>query len=136
MTEVGGAFQDPEGDTITYDVSSSDTTVARVTLSGSRVTITPVAEGRATITVTATDDGSNLSRTQQFTVTVLPTTAVDYDIDDDGLIEISNLAQLSAVRYDLYGGGWSFGQPAEYAEAFPNGGGCPGMRGSGWLCGI
>ena len=34
MTEVGGAFQDPEGDTITYAVSSSDTTVARVTLSG------------------------------------------------------------------------------------------------------
>ena len=132
MTEVGGAFQDPEGDTITYDVSSSDTTVARVSISGTLVTITPVAEGRATITVTATDDGSNLSRTQQFTVTVLPTTAVDYDIDDDGLIEISNLAQLSAVRYDLYGGGWSFGQPAEYAEAFPNGGGflaCGGLVG-------
>ena len=28
MTEVGGAFEDPEGDTITYGVSSSDTTVA------------------------------------------------------------------------------------------------------------
>ena len=25
MTEVGGAFEDPEGDTITYAVSSSDT---------------------------------------------------------------------------------------------------------------
>ena len=132
MTEVGGAFEDPEGDTITYAVSSSDTTVARVSISGTLVTITPVAEGRATITVTATDDGSNLSRTQQFTVTVLPTTAVDYDTDDDGLIEISNLAQLNAVRYDLLGWGWSFGQPAEYAEAFPNGGGvlaCGGLVG-------
>ena len=36
MTEVGGAFEDPEGDTIAYAVSSSDTTVARVTLSGTR----------------------------------------------------------------------------------------------------
>ena len=136
MTEVGGAFQDPEGDTITYDVSSSDTTVARVTLSGSRVTITPVAEGRATITVTATDDGSNLSRTQQFTVTVLPTTAVDYDIDDDGLIEISNLAQLSAVRYDLYGGGLVVRPASGVCRGVPQWRRVPGMRGSGWLCGI
>ena len=105
MTEVGGTFQDPEGDTITYAVSSSDITVARVTLSGSRVTIIPVAEGRTTITVTATDDGSNQSRIQQFTVTVLPTTTVDYDTDDDGLIEISNLAQLDAVRHDTGGYG-------------------------------
>ena len=130
MTEVGGAFQDPEGDTITYDVSSSDATVARVTLSGSRVTIIPVAEGRTTITVTATDDGSNQSRTQQFPVTVLPTTTVDYDTDDDGLIEISNLAQLDAVRYDLVGFGSSL--DPSYAEAFPDGGSvlaCGGLVG-------
>ena len=130
MTEVGGAFQDPEGDTITYAVSSSDITVARVTLSGSRVTIIPVAEGRAIITVTATDDGSNQSRTQQFTVTVLPTTAVDFDTDDDGLIEISNLAQLDAVRYDLGGDGFSF--DTSYAEAFPDGSNalaCGGLAG-------
>ena len=130
MTEVGGAFQDPEGDTINYDVSSSDTTVARVTLSGSRVTIIPVAEGRATITVTATDDGSNQSRTQRFIVTVLPTTTVDYDNDDDGLIEIRNLAQLDAVRYDLNGDGISYSTP--YAEAFNDGGNvlaCGGLLG-------
>ena len=45
MTEVGGAFEDPEGDAITYQVSSSDTMVARVSISGTLVTITPVAEG-------------------------------------------------------------------------------------------
>ena len=123
MTEVSGAFQDPEGDTITYTVSSLDTTIAQVTLSGSRVTIIPAAEGRTAITVTATDDGSNQSRTQQFTVTVLPTTTVDYDTDDDGLIEISNLAQLDAVRYDLGGDGFSYSTP--YAEAFTNGGALP-----------
>ena len=131
MTEVGGAFQDPEGDTITYGVSSSDTAVARVTLSGTRVTIIPVAEGRTFITVTATDDGSNQSRTQQFRVTVRPTTTVDYDTDDDGLIEISNLAQLDAVRYDLSGDGVSYSTP--FAEAFTDGGGvvlaCGGLVG-------
>ena len=120
MTEVGGAFQDPEGDAIAYAVSSSDTTVAQVTLSGTRVTIIPVAEGRTTITVTATDEtGSNKSRSQQFTVFVQPTTTVDYDTDDDGLIEISNLAQLDAVRYDLTGIGW--GYDALHTQAFPDG---------------
>ena len=132
MTEVAGAFQDPEGDTITYAVSSSDTTVARVSLSGSRVTIIPVAGGRTTITVTATDEtGSNKSKTQQFRVTVLPTTTTDYDADDDGLIEIRNLAQLDAVRYDLTGDGFSYS--TAYAEAFTDGGGgslaCGGLLG-------
>ena len=31
--------------------------------------------------------------------------AVDYDADDDGLIEIEWLEQLDAVRWDLDGGG-------------------------------
>ena len=130
MTELGVAFQDPEGDTIIYAVSSSDTSVARVTLSGTRVTIIPVAEGRTTITVTATDDGSNQSTTQQFRVTVLSTTTVDYDTDDDGLIEISHLAQLDAVRHDLNGSGRN--SDAVHAEAFPDGGdvlACGGLLG-------
>ena len=127
MTEVGGAFQDPEGDTITYDVSSSDTSVARVTLSGTRVTIIPVGWGFTTITVTATDDGSNQSRTQQFTVEVLFPTAVDYDTDDDGLIEISNLAQLDAVRHDL--GGYGASKSTPYGEAFGFDVACGGLVG-------
>ena len=81
-------------------------------------------------------------------------TAIDYDTDDDGLIEIHNLAQLDAVRWDLNGDGeadpevvafeadawWQvksyFGVawPKKYAENFPNaasGMGCPdtGCRG-------
>ena len=138
MTEVGGAFEDPEGDTIAYGVSSSDTTVVQVTLSGTRVTIIPLAEGRTTITVTATDDGSNQSRSQQFTVFVQPTTTVDYDTDDDGLIEISRLHQLWTVRYDLDGNGIPnagsllFGKLI-HALAFPNGGfyslACGGLLG-------
>ena len=123
MTEVAGAFRDPEGDTITYGVSSSDSTIASVTVAGTRVTMVSVGAGQATITVTATDEtGSNKSRTQRFTVTVLPTTTTDYDADDDGLIEISNLAQLDAVRHDLDGDGVPTTTGAvSYARAFANG---------------
>ena len=80
------------------------------------VTITPGAAGRTIITVTATDvSGSNMSASQRFRVTV----GNDYDTDGDGLIGISNLAQLDAMRYDLDGNGYA-GTVAAYAAAFPS----------------
>ena len=68
----------------------------------------------------------------RLTITELPTTscptqaaqpipmggAGDYDSDDDGLIEIRNLDQLNAIRYDLDGDG-STVLPA-YSDAFPD----------------
>ena len=47
---------------------------------------------------------------------------VDYDIDNDRLIEISNLEQLDAVRYDLDGNGASDSNDtrADYLRAFPS----------------
>ena len=58
------------------------------------------------------------------------TTSVDYDSNDDGLIEISNLAQLNAVRWDLNGDGTAdvAANRTRYTAAFPNaaaGMGCP-----------
>ena len=118
--EVGEAFEDPEGDTLTYTVTSSATSVVTVSVSGSRVTFTPVAAGTATITVTATDtDGSMAGGTQTLTVTVLPSSATDYDTDDDGLIEITTLARLDVVRHDLDGDGAPTADgAAAYAAAF------------------
>lgn len=54
----------------------------------------------------------------------------DYDSDDDGLIEISALEQLNAVRWDLDGNGEADDQANQdaYAAVFPNGEvgmGCP-----------
>ena len=52
--------------------------------------------------------------------------ATDYDADDDGLISVSNLAQLNAIRWDLDGDGSA--SDAGYATAFSNpaaGMGCP-----------
>ena len=114
--DVAAAFQDPESDTLTYGASSSLTSVATLSRSGSMVTITPVAAGRTIIIVTATDAaGSNMSASQRFRVTV----GQDYDTDGDGLIGISNLAQLDAMRYDRDGNGYA-GTVAEYAAAFPS----------------
>ena len=45
----------------------------------------------------------------------------DYDLDDDGLIEVYTLAQLNAVRWDLDGDGAPFsGNVGSYAKAFRN----------------
>ena len=69
--EVSGAFRDPDGDRLTYGASSSMPSVASVLVSGSRVRVTPVSEGSALVTVTATDiSGSNTTAMQSFTVTV------------------------------------------------------------------
>ena len=58
----------------------------------------------------------------------------DYDADDDSLIDVANLQQLDAIRYDPRGRGTPTDQP-RYEAAFPNavaGMGCPldwGCRG-------
>ncbi len=69
--DVSGSFEDPDRDTLTYDASSSAPGIAQARTSGSRVTLTPVVQGTATITVTATDvAGSNTPATQRFDVRV------------------------------------------------------------------
>ena len=52
-------------------------------------------------------------------------TTIDYDVDDDGLIEVKTKDQLQAIHYDLNGdgnaesrGGWP-SAPTAYATAYP-----------------
>ena len=48
-------------------------------------------------------------------------TTVDYDDDNDGLIDVRTLAQLDAIRHDLDGNGApSSGGASAYGTAFPN----------------
>ena len=57
------------------------------------------------------------------TVSATPTTgSVDYDADNDGLIEVSSLAQLNAIRWDLNGNGAvdDSTNATAYTTAFPN----------------
>ena len=70
VVPVGGAFRNAS----TYRGSSSAPGVATVSMSGSNATITPVAAGVATITVTASGADNSIA-TQRFRVTVLATTA-------------------------------------------------------------
>ena len=78
-------FSDPDGDTLSYSVESSDTSVATVGLRFTRVTvgditffvtdkigITPKAPGKAKITITATDPHGRWARVA-FSVTVTNT---------------------------------------------------------------
>ena len=62
-------FSDPDEDPLTYVAAVSDSAVAAASVSGSVLTVTGVAKGRAEVTVTATDD-EGLWATQRFAVTV------------------------------------------------------------------
>ena len=57
---VASSFSDPDGHTLTYSASSSNTSRVTASMSGATLTIRAVSQGTATITVTATDPG-NLS---------------------------------------------------------------------------
>lgn len=72
IVDVAEAFHDPDGDALTYAAASSAPAVARAQAAGSRVTLTPVAPGAASITVTATDAaGPDGNAGQRFVVTVV-----------------------------------------------------------------
>ncbi|MXW16306.1 MAG: hypothetical protein F4123_13760 [Gemmatimonadetes bacterium] len=64
-------FSDPDGDPLTYSATTSNTGVATASVSGSIVTVTPVAPGTATLTVTASDP-EGLEVTQDGEITVRP----------------------------------------------------------------
>ena len=69
--DVTDNFSDPDGDDLTYAATSEDTAVATVATEGAVVTVTGVAPGPATVTVTASDAGM-LSASLEFDVTVTP----------------------------------------------------------------
>ena len=78
--DLSAAFADPDGDALSYAVTSSAPEVVTVLASGARLTLSAAGTGAATIRVTAVDPGG-LSASQAFAVTVtlgpnLPPTAV------------------------------------------------------------
>ena len=126
--DLASTFTDPDSDALTYSVVSSDPERLGVTLSGTEVTLTPAGSpGRNTVWARVTDPGG-LGALQTFTFTVTAGNA-DYDTDNDRLIEVSTLAQLDAIRYDLNGNGLVDGATWEpYYAAFSMGAlemGCP-----------
>ncbi len=70
-------FTDPSGDDLAWTTSSGDTSVARASISGDSIIVNTVAEGTATVSVTATNPGG-LSATDEFEVQVGPP---DFNMD-------------------------------------------------------
>ena len=73
--DVENNFSDADMDNLTFSAVSDATGTATVTVSGSLVTITGVAEGTANITVTANDGNVGGTVDDVFTVTVEPAAA-------------------------------------------------------------
>ena len=113
-------------------------TLASSTDSGLRMTLPA-----GTYTIEATTYNPRITETFTLTVSGLetvtpPATDGDYDIDNNGLIEISVLEQLNAIRWDLDGDGVvdsSIADSQPYMAAFPDavtGMGCPGNECNGY----
>ena len=74
---VAQYFSDPDGDTLAFAATSSDTGIVATSVSGSSVTLSPVAAGSAKVTVTASDP-AGLSAALAIAVDVeSPATPVD-----------------------------------------------------------
>ena len=67
--DLSAYFNDPDGDALSYTAETSDADVAIAAVSGSTATVSGVAKGTATVTVTAFDP-YDLSAVQSFTATV------------------------------------------------------------------
>ena len=95
MVDVSGAFSDADMDMLTYSAESDMMDYATVSVDGSMVTITGVAEGTATITVTAMDpDGATAMQEIMVTVMMMPPMELGAAMDltatanDDGSITL------------------------------------------------
>ena len=83
-------FSDPDGDTLTYTHQSDDTDIVMVVLNGTVLIVTPLSEGQADLTITASD-GRGGTAQDQFTVTInqQPNSSpvVDLELEDQTLQE-------------------------------------------------
>ena len=100
IDDVSSYFRSPDNKPLTYTAASSDTTKATVSVSNAGVTVTGVAGGTATITVTATEP-AGLSADQTFTVTVLTNRApvITNTIPD---VSIENSASYGVYAHDHF----------------------------------
>lgn len=105
-------FSDPDGDTLAYAATSSDSSFTAVRVTGSAVTLTGMAVGSATVTVTAADP-EGLAAEQEFTVTVpnRPPEAVGTLADREVFVGDSVTVDVAANFFE------PDGQELEYAAA-------------------
>ena len=95
---MSGHFMDPDGEELAYAAESSDGGVAGVVVFGDEVTVSAVAKGMATITVTATDPGG-LAAVQDFPVRVPNRAPHAVDTLPDIEVEVGGVASETVSRY-------------------------------------
>ena len=130
---IGGvAADDSDDEVIIYSIVSGNVESAfDINKMSGEISVAGTLDYDATseyvLTVGAKDRSGGVSEvTVTITVIAAPT---DYDVDDDGLIEVADLAQLNAIRWDLDGDGTS--AEAGYALAFPDAPAAMGCPASG-----
>ena len=87
-------FEDPDGDTLTFTAESTDSAVARAKVSDNVLTVTALARGIASVTVTATDPGG-LSGQHSFDVTVPNQAPVVRDSIQSGTLGVGEIESWS-----------------------------------------
>ena len=104
MVDASAYFSDPDGDALTFAAESADPAVAAVSISGSGVTVTGVAEGATAITVTANDpDGLSSADTLAVSVVLPVPSAVIVTPDTAVLTALDQSVQLEAAVLDQIG---------------------------------
>ena len=75
-------FTDPDGDALTYTAVSSDTSRATVSVAGSNLTITPLAVGNISVTVTASDASNSAAQIVSVSLVANRAPVVSQEIPD------------------------------------------------------
>ncbi len=118
---------DTSGGTVTYTITAGNTGEAfSIGADSGEITLAGALDRATTPAYALTVEAASGNGGAATVAVAIAVSAADYDLDDDGLIEITTLAQLHALRWDLDGDGSS--TEAGYAAAYPGaaaGMGCP-----------
>ena len=96
--DLSSYFSDPDGDALAYTAAASDAAVADAGVEGAAMTVTAVAKGEATVTVTATDT-EGLTATQMFAVTVPNRAPMSTGAMEERILEVGETAALDLSDY-------------------------------------
>ena len=97
--EVAPYFNDPDGGALGYQAASSNPRVALASVTGATMSVSAVAAGTATLTLTATDPGG-LTASHAVAVTVVPGPTLGFREDFDSSLEEWEVAEGATVVSD------------------------------------